>query len=401
MTAWESVGHDQPPLIVGAGPVGLAAALFLTRRGHKVRIVEAATAPSSHSKALAINPRTLELLRASGVTSDLLERGMPIVGARIHHRGCVLADLPFGKIHQRYPFMLALSQASTERLLERAAEADGCHVERGVTLVKCSVDNMPEVVLKDGAGRRETVRAPWVFAADGAHSLTREQLHLTLDGSSLQEPWHLVDVPLETELADDHAHVLLLDKGRFLFLLRVIDDASPATQAPLWRLLGNFAPLLPALEASAQHVAVAGDPVWESAFHVSHRVCSRMAEGGFYLAGDAAHVHSPVGARGMNLGIEDAWVFAQLALRHRLDEYAPLRRPVDARVVKQVERISKLAAPASRWRSGTRVPLFAALGRFPPARARMLHTLSGLDHPLPFRLPKRRRSAFTGRVQAR
>ena len=114
------------PLIVGAGPVGLSAALFLARQGLVPRVVEQRREPSRHSKALAVNPRTLEILKPTGLTRLMLERGLPIRGVRFYRRERPLAGFSLDGIHPDYPFMLALSQAATERLLAGALEAAAC-----------------------------------------------------------------------------------------------------------------------------------------------------------------------------------------------------------------------------------------------------------------------------------
>jgi 2-polyprenyl-6-methoxyphenol hydroxylase-like FAD-dependent oxidoreductase len=127
------------PLIVGAGPVGLAAALFLRRQGSSPRIVEMLDEPVHESKALAVNPRTLDILDETGVTGRMLDIGLPIREAVLHRNGKVVASISLAGIHPRYPFMLAISQATTERLLAGALKEAGGHVDRGVKLVGCRI----------------------------------------------------------------------------------------------------------------------------------------------------------------------------------------------------------------------------------------------------------------------
>jgi len=126
-----------------------------------------------------------------------------------------------------------------------------------------------------------------------------------------------------------------------------------------------------------------GPPVWTSSFRISHRICSRLAMGNVYFAGDAAHIHSPMGARGMNLGLEDAWVFAELVRTNRVSEYDKLRRPVDARVVRRVELMTRFIMAESPFIQFMRQFLLPALTKIPVFRRRMIATLSGLDHELP------------------
>ena len=125
------MSDSQTPIIVGAGPVGLGAALFLTRQGRAVRVVEMKDEPSPWSKALAVSPRTLEILEPTGLTRKMLDLGRPIVGMRFERGGKRLAEFDLGQIHPRYPFMLALSQATTERLLFEALRRPGAALSAG------------------------------------------------------------------------------------------------------------------------------------------------------------------------------------------------------------------------------------------------------------------------------
>ncbi len=375
---------NQPdlPLIVGAGPVGLGAALFLARQGRVPRIIEMRDEPSRQSKALAVNPRTLDILEPTGITQRMLEIGMPVHGVHIHRRGRIIAEITLAGIHPRYPFMLALSQATTERLLATALEAAGGRVERGRKMVACrTFPNHVEATLEPSAGGQpEVIRCPWLLAADGAHSTARHQLGIDFPGSSFADDWHLADVPLRTSLAADRAHVFFRDNGGFLFMLRVVDEEQKDRPGePIWRVIGNRPEPLAQLEQAEQ----AGPPLWSSSFHIAHRINTTLARDGVYFAGDAAHIHSPMGARGMNLGLEDAWVFAELVRANRLAEYDQLRRPVDQKVVSQVELFSRIVAGESRIFRFLRAFVFPPAIKVPFVRAPMFRTVTGLDHELP------------------
>ena len=194
------MSHQDQPVIVGAGPVGLGAALFLARQGRVARVVEMRDEPSQQSKALAVNQRTLDILEPTGVTSRMLERGSRIHRVHFHRRGRVIARLSFAGMHPRYPFMLALSQATSERLLAEALEAAGGEVERGLRMVECrNVLGGVEAVLEPTVGGpREVARCPWLLAADGARSTARQQIGVEFVGSSFPREWHLADAPLRT-----------------------------------------------------------------------------------------------------------------------------------------------------------------------------------------------------------
>jgi 2-polyprenyl-6-methoxyphenol hydroxylase-like FAD-dependent oxidoreductase len=229
-------------------------------------------------------------------------------------------------------------------------------------------------------GGGETVPCPWLLAADGAHSRVRRRLGVAFPGSSLKADWHLADVPLATALAPDHGHIFFLPGKKFLLFIRVVDDVRRENQAaPLWRVLGNYPELLARLPLAEPR----GAPVWTSSFRVSHRLAAAMVQGGLYFAGDAAHIHSPIGARGMNLGIEDAWVFAQLVRLNRLSEYHRLRRPVDGRVVRRVELLSRVVSAESWPWLFIRTCLFPVALRLPFLQRLMIPMVTGLDHELP------------------
>lgn len=363
-------------LIAGAGPTGLAAALFLARRGIAVRIVDAAPQPSVESKALAVNSRTLDMLQDTGVSDRIVTKGWSARGAILHQQDkeILTFDLPTTLGAPRA--LTVLPQARTEALLTEALQAQGVMVERGVSL-KSLVQDEREVtsILVHMDGHTEQVKSQLLLGADGARSATRQALGLDFAGSNLPEPWKLWDVQLDTPLDPWHAHIMFEPDG-FIFLLRL--------QAGLWRVIGNGDDPLGALRRTSRLGAVA----WKSEFHIGHRVASKAAVGRVALAGDAAHIHSPIGARGMNLGIEDAYVYADCAAdalagdMTRLHDYAVLRHAVHKDVVRRIGAITRLVHGRPTWLRRVRdevVPLAAHLAL---ARQLMLRTVGGLDHPL-------------------
>jgi 2-polyprenyl-6-methoxyphenol hydroxylase-like FAD-dependent oxidoreductase len=326
----------------------------------------------------------------------MLELGLPIREVRFYRRGRVVGGISLAGIHPRYPFMLGLSQATTEHLLAQSLETAAGGVERGMKLVSCRTfaDRVEAFFEPSAGGSQEVAQYPCLLAAAGAHSTMRKELGIGFFGSSLANKWYLADAPLRTALAEDQAHVFFLKDGAFLFLIRVVDDAQWGRPGErLWRVFGNRPEPLSQLVQAEQ----AGPPVWASGFHIAHRIATRFSDGQVYLARDAAHVHSPVGARGMNLGLEDAWVFAGLMRADRLSDYDRLRRPVDQRVVRQVELLSQAVAAESFWFRFVRAFLFLAATRLPLFRSRMMRTVTGLDHelsevPLPRQIKEAQRS---------
>lgn len=365
-----------PVMIAGAGPTGLAAALLLALRGVPVRIVDKSAQPSRRSKALAVNPRTQELLEDTGVTARMLAEGWVVRGLSLHQHGHEDVAVPISPLLDTNRSLLALPQSRTETLLADALQAQGVAVERGVKLETLAQgDDGVAVQLMHADGRVERTHAPLLYGADGAHSTVRQALGLAFPGDELPEPWQLWDLHLATPLDPDRVHLLLLPDG-FLFALRVRED--------LWRVIGNGARPLDALPAGT----VCGRVLWQSSFHIAHRVAERAGVGRVLLGGDAAHIHSPLGARGMNLGIEDAYVFADCAADalhgrlSRLASYAQLRHPVHRQVVRRVDALTRLMQGRPSALRELRDALVPRLMRFGPARRQFLRVAGGLDHPV-------------------
>lgn len=371
-------------LIVGAGPVGLTAAVVLRHLGHDVVIVDAQGEGLNTSRAAVVHSRTLELLEPYGVTPALVGRGVHTPVFTVRDRDQVLIAVSFDDLPTSYPYTLMISQADTEKfLLERLTELGG-QVVRPVTVSAVAQDaDSVTASLSDGG----TIRARYLIGADGMHSLVREQAGIGFSGGSYAESFSLADVRLSGGVP--RAEVILYYSPTGLVVVaplpdgthRVVATVGEAPREPdpafVQRLLDERGP--------KARRAVVEEVVWGSRFRVHHRLADTFRRGRVLLAGDAAHVHSPAGGQGMNLGIEDAVTAATTLSRvlggepeRLLDEHAAERRRIARTVITTAGRITDLATVPT-WARPLRNSLMRVAGTVPAARARLARRLSGLD----------------------
>jgi 2-polyprenyl-6-methoxyphenol hydroxylase-like FAD-dependent oxidoreductase len=394
-----ATGDPLDVLVVGAGPTGLTLAAQLQAFGATVRIVDRQLDRVHESRALAVQPRTLEVLRGLGVAEELVARGNDAVWVQLHAGGRVVRIRLFGLglDDTAYPFLLFVSQAETEQVLGDHLAGCGVPVERGVEVVGFHAD--PDAVtstLRHRDGRTEQVRARYLVGCDGAASIVRRGAGIPFKGGAYPQNFALADLEVDG-LDRDAAHAFLGQEGIMLFF--------PLGRPASWRMLamhptlkGRREPARPSLdELQALADAFTGgsvrlrDPVWRTYFGLQHRHATRYQNGRVFLAGDAAHVHSPAGAQGMNTGIQDAWNLGwKLALVSRgiadealLDTYDAERRPVGGFVVRFTDRAFTVATstnPLVRALRTQLVPRMLPLApRFDRAVASGFRTVSQLN----------------------
>jgi 2-polyprenyl-6-methoxyphenol hydroxylase-like FAD-dependent oxidoreductase len=344
-------------LIAGAGPVGLTAALELTRFGIDVRIIDQAPQRTDKSKALVLWSRTLELLDRAGGTAAFVAAGRQVRAANIVAGGELIGHICLDAVASQYNYALMLPQSDTERLLDEHLARLGVRVERQLELT--SFDAGPDgvtAVLRRADGGEESAVAEWLLACDGARSVIRHGLGLSFKGETLPSDWILADCHLhgypfpDSEIGiywhqDGTFAVFPISAGRF----RVIADV-PASGAdhPAAATLDQVQALV---ERRGPPGCRASDPIWLSAFRINERKVESYRSGRVFLLGDAAHIHSPAGGQGMNTGMQDAFNLAwKLALVCRktcpeqlLDSYSPERSAVGDAVLKAAGRLTKLA----------------------------------------------------------
>jgi 2-polyprenyl-6-methoxyphenol hydroxylase-like FAD-dependent oxidoreductase len=351
-------------LIVGAGPIGLTTALELRRRGVACRVVDKLTEPPQYAKAVGVQPRTLELWEAAGVLPAVLDAALPIRGQIVYRNGEQVAAMDLALPPDMAYGFAALPQYETERLLREALARHGCAPERGVELVSFTQDDDGVTALLVGPAGDETVRARYLVGADGAHSIVRKTLGLSFEGGAFPEEYMLGDVEVDWSLpagygvratreedgriADLLVCIPLPGRGRYRMSMLVppaLSTAAPAAGEIAHGFEAGRAPELHHIQAVIDRLSpeptTARSLRWSSVFRISHRIAGAYSSGRAFIAGDAAHIHPPTGAQGMNTGIQDAvnlaWKLAAAvngtAAPGLLDSYDAERRPIGEEVV--------------------------------------------------------------------
>lgn len=350
-------------LVVGAGPTGLTLAAQLRSFGIRFRIIDRLLDRVHESRALAVQARTLEVLQGVGLAPQLVAAGRTSTRLMLHIENRVAeADLGgFGVADTRFPFILFISQAETERIFNQHLAASGTRVERGVELVDfLASDTGVDCTLRDTDGREERVHAAYLVGCDGAHSTVRKGAGISFEGGTYLQDFLLGDVEADGSIERDTLHSFAGRRGVAMFFplgaprtWRVIamapDGAPEPSDAPMTSDLS-----LPELQAVVDG-ATGGrvrlsDPAWLAHFRLHHRQAEGYRAGRVFLAGDAGHIHSPVGAQGMNAGIQDAWNLGwKLALTIRglageglLDSYEAERWPVGRTLLVTTDRVFSL-----------------------------------------------------------
>jgi 2-polyprenyl-6-methoxyphenol hydroxylase-like FAD-dependent oxidoreductase len=349
-------------LIIGAGPTGLVLALWLTRMGVAVRIIDKAAAPGTTSRALAVQARTLELYRQLDLTEALLAQGHRVPAMNLWVRGRRAARIPLSAIAAGLtpygPFIYPQDQHE-QLLIERLAGL-GVRVERQVELLDFREEGQGvTATLRGPDGVQESCAAAYLAGCDGARSKVREGLKAGFPGGTYQQLFYVADVNASGASLDGELHVDL-DEADFLAVFPLKGTGRARLIGTVRDDRANHADTLRFEDVSAraiQNMAVkVGAVNWFSTYHVHHRVADHFRSGRVFLLGDAAHIHSPAGGQGMNTGIGDAinlaWklksVLTQRAAPRLLDTYETERRAFARRLVASTDRGFTLATAASR-----------------------------------------------------
>jgi 2-polyprenyl-6-methoxyphenol hydroxylase-like FAD-dependent oxidoreductase len=340
-------------LITGAGPTGLVLALWLTKLGVKVRIVDKTAEPGTTSRALAVQARTLEFYHQVGIDDAVIAGGVKIKNLNLWVKGHRAARVPLqdtGKGLTPYAFALVFPQDAHERMLIERLAALGVRVERKTELLRFTQhDAGVMATLRRPDGSEEVCQASYLAGCDGASSTVRGQLGIGFPGGIYSGLFYVADIEATGEAVDNDLHVDIEDAD---FLL-----VFPLKGQGRVRLVGIVRDLPEHDHGQLGFDDVRGKAIeqlrlniqrvnWFSTYRVHHRVALRFRDRRAFLLGDAAHIHSPVGGQGMNTGIGDAvnlaWKIAAVlkdsASETLLDTYEPERIPFAQRLVATTDR---------------------------------------------------------------
>jgi 2-polyprenyl-6-methoxyphenol hydroxylase-like FAD-dependent oxidoreductase len=339
-------------LVVGAGPTGLVLALWLSKLGVKVRVIDKTAEPGTTSRALAVQARTLELYRQLDLTEAVVAQGHRVPAVNLWVKGEAAARIAFGSVGSDltpYPFLHIFPQDQHERLLIERLEALGVMVERRTELIRFA-DNGDRIIarLRGSDGGEFDCAAAYIAGCDGARSIVRESIGTGFPGGTYRQVFYVGELHVDLDEADFLGVFPLAGAGKARLIGTVRDERA----ADIEKL--GFDDVR---DRAIAHLKVEVNKVnWFSTYHVHHRVTDHFRKGRAFLLGDAAHIHSPAGGQGMNTGIGDAinlaWKLAAVVAGHAgdnlLDSYDAERIGFARRLVATTDRIFSFATAEGR-----------------------------------------------------
>lgn len=364
-------------LIVGAGPTGLMLANQLGRRGIRATIIDRHSGPAQQTRAMAVQARTLEIYARLGIIDEALALGFPAGGANLWANGRWTARIPLGDIGRElspYPFVLMLGQDDNERIMGARLRDWDVDVQWNTELIALrQLADRVEVTLRQPDGSTRELEAAWVAGCDGARSAVREFSGIGFPGAPYEQVFFVADTVATGPMKPGELNVYLWRNGFHLFF--------PMRGTDRWRVIGilprhlrshedlAFEEVIPAIRQEAGTALEFHHCSWLSTYRIHHRAAERFRDRRCFLLGDAAHIHSPVGAQGMNTGLQDAYNLAwklALVLGGRadaglLDSYEQERLPVARRLLQTTDQVFTLVVSDSRIASLLRTRVMARL----------------------------------------
>ena len=375
--------YDTDVLVIGAGPSGLTLGSSLVKRGIATTIVDRQAAGANTSRAAVVTPRTLEVLEQVDVAERLVDLGIKAPVFTIRDGARTLVPVDYSGLPTDYPYSLMVSQATTEKvLLDRLIELGGSVVRPKVlTSIRQDADGVT-ATFDDG----DVIRARYAVGADGLHSTVREQAGIRFAGGAYDEAFTLADVRLRGGAPADEVILFWAKAGLTVVaplpgaVFRIVAPVADAPENPS----AAFIQQILDERGFGKGRMVVSEVIWGSRFRIQHRVADTYRAGRLLLSGDAAHVHSPAGGQGMNLGIQDGIALADAlaavlsgAPDSVLDDYSASRRPIAQQVVEMTDRLTRLATMPRVLRP-IRNAVFSVAGRIPMLQRALAWRLSGL-----------------------
>jgi 2-polyprenyl-6-methoxyphenol hydroxylase-like FAD-dependent oxidoreductase len=377
--------HVVDVTIIGAGPVGLTLATALVADGVDVVLLDRAAEGANTSRAAVVHARTLEVLREIKVSDELVSRGVIVPRFTVRDRDRVLLTVDFDELPTDFPYTLMVPQNVTEEVLLKRLEAAGGQVHRPYEVTGLEQDDAG-VTVTTATG--ETVRARYAVGTDGMHSTVREYAGISFTGDTYEQSFILADVHMDW--AESEREVMLYFSREGVTVVAPLPGGrhrivATVDEAPAHPAAGDVQALLDHRGPQVRPAMVKG-VVWSSRFRVHHRLADHYRAGRLFLAGDAAHVHSPAGGQGMNTGIQDAVnlagklvsVLRDQAPETTLDEYERERRPIAEEVVSFTHKMTKVATLGNAPLRGVRNTVLRALDWIPAVHRTMAMNLSEL-----------------------
>jgi len=317
-------------LIVGAGPTGLTTALELARRGIQPTVVDAKDAPSTLSRAVGILPKSIATLDRTDVGDELKSAGVNIKRVNIYRDGRKLIDVDVSN-RKAESFIIGLPQDETETIMSEKLSSLGVAVQYGQAVVNVTTSSQSATAVFAG-GRQETY--DWIIGADGIFSDVRESLGIDFAGYDLPETWSIADLDLPADAYNTHKITGWLLEGER-------EERDVMVLFPMGERRARLVSSTPDSVANLPIDLDITNVLHTGSFTISVRNASRYKKGRVLLAGDAAHVHSPVGGRGMNLGIDDGQAVASAVVTEQTEKYARERSHKGSEVIEYTERARK------------------------------------------------------------
>jgi len=374
-------------LIVGAGPAGLALAVSLGQFGIQPKVIDQASGTASGSRAVALHSRTLEVLEMLGVADEVVTSGHRIHGASVYANGRRVLNFSFDELDSRFPYAVDLPQEETEQILNGALAEQGIEVERNAALTGLDQNEGGVQAFIQRSGKPvERWQGMFVAGCDGAFSTVRHLSSIGAEAASGIESYVAAEVRFSHAPSDDEWHLSFTEDG--------VLAAAPLAGG-VWRIIGDQRILTDSRpetlrRAVGSHIAEISSLNWIGTYGVQRRHASHFRSGRIFLAGDAAHVLTPVGGQGLNAGIQDAhnlaWKLA-LAARGRasdlvLDSYAIERQSAGRAVLALTEQLSAVANLRSPISQQIRNRLLPVLAQFDIVQHRIARRIAnaGLNY---------------------